>query len=33
MEDKMINIQIPSTLRQRLVDDWEFIIQQNKVLL
>ncbi|XP_022895524.1 protein MRG1-like isoform X2 [Olea europaea var. sylvestris] len=32
VEDKMINIQIPSTLRQRLVDDWEFIIQQNKLV-
>ncbi|KAL2531818.1 Protein MRG1 [Abeliophyllum distichum] len=32
VEEKLINIQIPSTLRQRLVDDWEFITQQNKLI-
>ncbi|KAG5528601.1 hypothetical protein RHGRI_029329 [Rhododendron griersonianum] len=28
---KIIKIQIPSTLKKQLVDDWEFITQQDKV--
>lgn len=30
--EKFMKIQIPSTLKKQLVDDWEFITQQNKVL-
>ena len=30
---KLIKIQIPSTLKKQLVDDWEFITQQDKVLI
>ncbi|CAN4079724.1 unnamed protein product [Withania somnifera] len=30
--DKLIKIQIPSTLKKQLVDDWEFITQQNKLV-
>lgn len=29
--EKLVKIQIPSTLKKQLVDDWEFITQQNKV--
>lgn len=29
--EKAIKIQIPSTLRKQLVDDWEFVTQQDKV--
>jgi hypothetical protein len=28
-----VKIQIPSTLRKQLVDDWEFVNQQDKVSL
>ncbi|KAM7507139.1 hypothetical protein LguiA_017592 [Lonicera macranthoides] len=30
--EKLIKIQIPSTLKKQLVDDWEFITQQNKLV-
>lgn len=29
--EKLVKIQIPPTLRKQLVDDWEFISQQDKV--
>ncbi|KAL6961439.1 Protein mrg1 [Sarracenia purpurea var. burkii] len=29
---KLIKIQIPSTLKKQLVDDWEFITQQDKLI-
>ncbi|KAI8535029.1 hypothetical protein RHMOL_Rhmol10G0143200 [Rhododendron molle] len=29
---KLIKIQIPSTLKKQLVDDWEFITQQDKLV-
>ncbi|VVA17259.1 PREDICTED: MRG1 [Prunus dulcis] len=29
--EKLVKIQIPPTLRKQLVDDWEFIFQQDKV--
>lgn len=28
-----MKIQIPSTLKKQLVDDWEFIMHQNKVYM
>ncbi|BBH05952.1 cellulose synthase like G3 [Prunus dulcis] len=28
--EKLVKIQIPPTLRKQLVDDWEFISQQDK---
>ena len=31
--EKLVKIQIPSTLRKQLVDDWEFVTQQDKVSL
>ncbi|XP_022843739.1 protein MRG1 isoform X1 [Olea europaea var. sylvestris] len=30
--EKLLKIQIPSTLKKQLVDDWEFITQQNKLV-
>ncbi|XP_019228485.1 PREDICTED: protein MRG1 isoform X2 [Nicotiana attenuata] len=30
--EKLVKIQIPSTLKKQLVDDWEFITQQNKLV-
>ncbi|XP_023003571.1 protein MRG1-like [Cucurbita maxima] len=30
--EKVIKIQIPSTLRKQLVDDWDFVTQQDKVV-
>nr|GMD51741.1 protein MRG1 isoform X1 [Ipomoea batatas] len=30
--EKLIKIQIPSTLKKQLVDDWEFITQQNMLV-
>ncbi|XP_022132779.1 protein MRG1 isoform X1 [Momordica charantia] len=30
--EKVIKIQIPSTLRKQLVDDWEFVTQQDKLV-
>ncbi|XP_031110388.1 protein MRG1 [Ipomoea triloba] len=30
--EKLIKIQIPSTLKKQLVDDWEFVTQQNKLV-
>ncbi|XP_057806726.1 protein MRG1 [Salvia miltiorrhiza] len=30
--EKLIKIQIPPSLKKRLVDDWEFITQQNKLV-
>lgn len=29
--EKFIKIQIPATLKKQLVDDWEFVNQQDKV--
>uniref|UniRef100_A0A2P2M343 Chromatin modification-related protein EAF3 isoform X2 n=1 Tax=Rhizophora mucronata TaxID=61149 RepID=A0A2P2M343_RHIMU len=29
--EKLVKIQIPSTLKKQLVDDWEFVNQQDKV--
>ncbi|CAK9167104.1 unnamed protein product [Ilex paraguariensis] len=31
--EKLVKIQIPSTLKKQLVDDWESITQQDKVLI
>lgn len=31
--EKPVKIQIPSTLKKQLVDDWEFVNQQDKVQL
>ncbi|KAJ6288726.1 hypothetical protein OIU76_024664, partial [Salix suchowensis] len=28
--EKLVKIQIPSTLKKQLVDDWEFVTQQDK---
>lgn len=30
--EKLVKIQIPSTLKKQLVDDWEFVTQQNKLV-
>ncbi|XP_059623944.1 protein MRG1 isoform X2 [Cornus florida] len=30
--EKLVKIQIPSTLKKQLVDDWEFVIQQDKLV-
>ncbi|XP_059456020.1 protein MRG1 isoform X3 [Corylus avellana] len=30
--EKLVKIQIPSTLRKQLVDDWEFVNQQDKLV-
>ncbi|XP_055804464.1 protein MRG1 [Solanum dulcamara] len=30
--EKLVKIQIPSTLKKQLVDDWEFIMHQNKLV-
>lgn len=30
--EKLVKIQIPSTLKKQLVDDWEFITQQDKLV-
>ncbi|XP_065873990.1 protein MRG1 [Euphorbia lathyris] len=30
--DKLVKIQIPSTLKRQLVDDWEFVTQQDKLV-
>ncbi|KAK4346628.1 hypothetical protein RND71_032967 [Anisodus tanguticus] len=30
--EKLVKIQIPATLKKQLVDDWEFITQQNKLV-
>uniref|UniRef100_A0A5B7BHC3 Putative mortality factor 4-like protein 1 isoform X3 n=1 Tax=Davidia involucrata TaxID=16924 RepID=A0A5B7BHC3_DAVIN len=30
--EKLVKIQIPSTLKKQLVDDWEFIAQQDKLV-
>ncbi|XVF61259.1 hypothetical protein PTKIN_Ptkin08bG0115900 [Pterospermum kingtungense] len=30
--DKLVKIQVPSTLKQRLVVDWEFVTQQDKLV-
>ncbi|GMJ08721.1 MORF related gene 1 [Hibiscus trionum] len=30
--EKLIKIQIPSTLRKQLVDDWEFVMQQDQLV-
>ncbi|GMY11831.1 protein MRG1 isoform X1, partial [Fagus crenata] len=30
--EKLVKIQIPSTLRKQLVDDWEFVTQQDKLV-
>lgn len=30
--EKLVKIQIPSTLKKQLVDDWEFVTQQNKLI-
>ncbi|XAR57757.1 hypothetical protein NMG60_11026009 [Bertholletia excelsa] len=30
--EKLVKIQIPSTLKKQLVDDWEFIMQQDKLV-
>ncbi|XP_041000870.1 protein MRG1 isoform X1 [Juglans microcarpa x Juglans regia] len=30
--EKLVRIQIPSTLRKQLVDDWEFVTQQDKLV-
>ncbi|KAL4577465.1 hypothetical protein LXL04_013574 [Taraxacum kok-saghyz] len=30
--DKLINIEIPSALKQQLVDDWEFVNEQDKLV-
>ncbi|CAL2267614.1 unnamed protein product [Prunus armeniaca] len=30
--EKLVKIQIPPTLRKQLVDDWEFIFQQDKLV-
>ncbi|XP_070669185.1 protein MRG1-like isoform X5 [Malus domestica] len=31
--EKLVKIQIPSTLRKQLVDDWEFVSQQDKLVM
>ncbi|XP_050129035.1 protein MRG1-like isoform X2 [Malus sylvestris] len=31
--EKLVKIQIPSTLRKQLVDDWEFVSQQDKLVI
>lgn len=31
--EKVVDIQIPSTLKKLLVDDWEFINEQDKVCI
>ncbi|KAL3583778.1 hypothetical protein D5086_014839 [Populus alba] len=30
--EKLVKIQIPSTLKKQLVDDWEFVTQQDKLV-
>ncbi|KAK3007754.1 hypothetical protein RJ639_013490 [Escallonia herrerae] len=30
--EKLVKIQVPSTLKKQLVDDWEFITQQDKLV-
>ncbi|XVF59351.1 hypothetical protein PTKIN_Ptkin07bG0268600 [Pterospermum kingtungense] len=30
--EKLVKIQIPSTLKKQLVDDWEFVTQQDKLI-
>ncbi|KAJ7952806.1 MRG family protein isoform 1 [Quillaja saponaria] len=30
--EKLVKIQIPSTLRKQLIDDWDFVTQQDKVV-
>ncbi|CAI9110238.1 OLC1v1010233C2 [Oldenlandia corymbosa var. corymbosa] len=30
--EKLVKIQLPSTLKKQLVDDWEFVTQQNKLV-